>query len=345
MIVVGGATRLTDSGLSITEWRPVTGAVPPLSDAGWAAEFEKYRRIPEYRYVNAGMSLAEFKTIFWWEWGHRFLGRIIGLAFAAPFLVFLAARRIPRGLVGRCWLLLGLGGLQGAVGWWMVSSGLSERVDVAPERLTVHLGLALVLLGALVWTALDAWRGPAKGAGRGAPVGAYGLFALVFVQCLLGGLVAGNDAGRVYTDWPLMSGRLFPAEYAHADGLWRTVTHSLAAVQLHHRLTGYLLFVVGWAFLAFTVRRTGRALNVSAAILAVVVTGQMLLGVVTLISAAPVGLGILHQAGAVLTFAAATVLAWTARRNPGRDEVLATAWTERRGSAKGAADTMLGAAT
>ncbi|MBW3617560.1 MAG: COX15/CtaA family protein [Proteobacteria bacterium] len=345
MIVVGGATRLTDSGLSITEWRPVTGAVPPLSDAGWAAEFEKYRRIPEYRYVNAGMSLAEFKTIFWWEWGHRFLGRIIGLAFAAPFLVFLAARRIPRGLVGRCWLLLGLGGLQGAVGWWMVSSGLSERVDVAPERLTVHLGLALVLLGALVWTALDAWRGPAKGAGRGAPVGAYGLFALVFVQCLLGGLVAGNDAGRVYTDWPLMSGRLFPAEYAHADGLWRTVTHSLAAVQLHHRLTGYLLFVVGWAFLAFTVRRTGRALNDSAAILAVVVTGQMLLGVVTLISAAPVGLGILHQAGAVLTFAAATVLAWTARRNPGRDEVLATAWTERRGSAKGAADTMLGAAT
>jgi cytochrome c oxidase assembly protein subunit 15 len=258
MVVVGGATRLTDSGLSITEWRPVTGAVPPLTDAGWAAEFEKYRRIPEYRFVNAGMSLAEFKTIFWWEWGHRFLGRVIGLAFAVPFLVFLIARRIPQGLIGRCWLLLALGGLQGAVGWWMVSSGLSERVDVAPERLTTHLGLALVLFGVLIWTALDAWKGTAAAPRRQAAAwAAYGLFGLVFVQCLLGGLVAGNDAGRVYTDWPLMGGRLFPAEYGDAGGLWWTLVHDHAAVQLHHRLGGYLLFA-GCMGLSSLDRRPGR---------------------------------------------------------------------------------------
>ena len=346
MIVVGGATRLTDSGLSITEWRPLTGAVPPLTDTGWAAEFEKYRRIPEYRYVNAGMSLAEFKTIFWWEWGHRFLGRVIGLAFAAPFLFFLLTRRIPKGLVGRCWLLLALGGLQGAVGWWMVSSGLSERVDVAPERLTTHLGLALVLFAALVWTALDAWRAPGDGSRRGVPVGAYALFGLVFLQCLLGGLVAGNDAGRVYTDWPLMGGRLFPAEYGDAGGLWRTLTHYLAAVQLHHRVSGYLLFAATWAYLAAAMRRRrSSAVTRWAGVLAAVVTGQMLLGIATLMMAAPVGLGILHQGGAVLTLGAATALAWSARRSTTDREVAATGWTGASRSAKGPADTVLGAAT
>jgi cytochrome c oxidase assembly protein subunit 15 len=316
MVVIGGATRLTDSGLSITEWRPVTGAVPPLSEAGWAAEFEKYRRIPEYRYVNAGMSLSEFKFIYWWEWGHRFLGRIIGLAFAGPFLFFLATRRVPKRLVGRCWLLLGLGGLQGAVGWWMVSSGLSERVDVAPERLTVHLGLALVLFAMLVWSALDAWRGPAAPArGRWVAAG-YALLSFVFLQCLLGGLVAGNDAGRVFTDWPLMGGELVPAEYGAAGGLWRTLAHDLAAVQLHHRLAGYLLFVAAWAFALTAWRRSSAPeLAWSAGLLAAVVTGQMLLGIVTLVHAAPIGLGIAHQAGAVLTLGAAALLAWTVRRS------------------------------
>ena len=316
MVVVGGATRLTDSGLSITEWRPVSGALPPLSHAGWLAEFEKYRRIPEYRYVNAGMSLAEFQAIYWWEWGHRLLGRVIGLAFAGPFFAFLLLRRIPARLIGRGWALLALGGLQGAVGWWMVSSGLSERVDVAPERLTVHLGLALALFAALLWTGLEAWAGPPeRRAGRWAAPAA-GLLALVFLQSLLGGLVAGTDAGRVFTDWPLMGGRLIPAGYG-GEGLWATLAHDLAAVQLHHRLGAYLLFAcaLGFAILAFR-RSAQRPLTIAAAGLALAVSLQAALGVATLMQAAPIGLGILHQAGAVVVLAAATVLAWVARRTP-----------------------------
>jgi len=317
MIVVGGATRLTDSGLSITEWHPVTGAVPPLSEAGWLAEFEKYKRIPEYRQVNAGMSLAEFKTIYWWEWGHRFLGRVIGLAYAVPFAAFLLTRRMPRRLVGRAWLLLGLGGLQGLVGWWMVASGLSERVDVAPERLATHLGLALFLFGALVWTALDAWAGEPErlGPSRWAPAAAV-LLALVFVQCLLGGLVAGNDAGRIYTDWPRMGGEWLPSAYGERGGLWATLAHDLAAVQLHHRLGGYLLFTAVWAF-AVAVWRSGAAPAVrnAAAVLAALVSAQAALGVVTLMQASPIGLGIAHQAGAVLVLGVAVALAWSARRS------------------------------
>ncbi|HZH45094.1 MAG TPA: COX15/CtaA family protein, partial [Roseococcus sp.] len=283
MVVVGGATRLTDSGLSITEWRPVTGALPPLSDAGWAAEFEKYRRIPEYREVNAGMTLEAFKGIYWWEWGHRLLGRIIGLAFAIPFAFFLLTRRMPARLVGPAWVLLALGGLQGLVGWWMVTSGLSERVDVAPERLTTHLGLALFLFAAILWTALEAWAGPAaRGGGRWARAAAL-LLGLVFLQSLLGGLVAGNDAGRVYTDWPLMGRELVPADYG-GGSLWATLAHDHASVQLHHRLGAYLLFALAWGF-AIAVWRSGAdRLRWAAAALAAAVTVQFALGVLTLVN-------------------------------------------------------------
>ena len=315
MVVVGGATRLTDSGLSITEWKPVTGAIPPLSDAAWAAEFEKYRRIPEYRYVNAGMTLEAFKTIYWWEWAHRFLGRVIGLVFFLPFLFFLLTRRMPKRLVPRAWLLLALGALQGAVGWWMVSSGLSERVDVAPERLTTHLGLALILLALLVWTALEAWTGPRRRPGERRWFGpALLLTGLTFVQILLGGLVAGNDAGRVFTDFPLMGGELVPEGYG-AGTLWRTIAHDAASVQLHHRLGAYVLLIAAW-LLAFAVWR-GRAsapLKAAAAAVALLVTAQFALGVATLVNAVPLTLGILHQAGAALVLAAVTVLLWRARR-------------------------------
>jgi cytochrome c oxidase assembly protein subunit 15 len=298
MVVVGGATRLTDSGLSITEWKPVTGAIPPLNQGAWLAEFEKYRQIPEYRYVNAGMSLDEFKVIYWWEWAHRLLGRVIGLAFALPFFAFLALRRMPRRLVWRGWALLALGGLQGLVGWWMVSSGLSERVDVAPERLTTHLGLALVLFVALVWTALEAWSGPSQARPGRWSNAAAGLLALVFAQCLLGGFVAGNDAGRVYTDWPLMDGRWWPAEYG-GGGLWATLAHDLAAVQLHHRLGAYAVFAAALLF-AWAVWRSGaeRPLRAAAVAAALAVTGQFVLGILTLMNAVPIGLGILHQGGA-----------------------------------------------
>ncbi|HEX8569660.1 MAG TPA: COX15/CtaA family protein, partial [Caulobacteraceae bacterium] len=312
---VGGATRLTDSGLSITEWRPITGAIPPLSEAGWAAEFEKYRRIPEYRYVNAGMTLEAFKTIYWWEWAHRFLGRIIGLAFALPFLFFLLTRRMPGRLVPRAWLLLALGGLQGAVGWWMVSSGLSERVDVAPERLTTHLALALALLALLVWTALEAWSGPAApGVRRRWFAPAAGLAALVFLQILLGGFVAGNDAGRVFTDFPLMGGEIVPDGYG-GGSLWRTIAHDAASVQLHHRLGAYLVFAAAWLLAVGAWRRGAPgAVRTGAGLVAALVTVQFALGVGTLVNAVPLGLGVLHQAGAAVVLAAATVVVWSARR-------------------------------
>lgn len=316
MVVVGGATRLTGSGLSITEWRPVTGALPPLGHGAWMAEFHKYQQIPQYQQVNRGMSLAEFQAIYWWEWGHRLLGRIVGVVFALPLVFFMATRRIPKRLVWRCWVLLALGGLQGLVGWWMVASGLSGRIDVAPERLTTHLGLALILFCALIWTALEAWAGQGRVADspRWRAIGMV-LFIGVFAQILLGALVAGNDAGLVHNDWPLMSGRLFPADYA-ADGPWKTLVHSRGAVQFNHRVGAYLLFAGAWlaAAAALRARTLPRAARVMALLLAGLVSVQALLGVVTLMTVTPLPLAIAHQAVAVIVLGAAVIFAWRARR-------------------------------
>lgn len=317
MVLVGGGTRLTDSGLSITEWRPVTGAIPPLNDADWAREFARYREIPQYRALNLGMSLGEFQFIYWWEWTHRFLGRVIGAAFLLPFLAFLALRRLPRRLIWPCAGLFVLGGLQGLVGWWMVASGLVGRVSVAPERLTTHLGLALFLFCALVWTGLEAWKGPRRTEAARARSGPWpwAMLAAVFVQCLLGGLVAGNDAGRVYTDWPLFNGDLLPPDYA-GDGLWGTIAHSVGAVQLHHRLGGYLLFAAALVYAVWAWRRR-RPERHEAAGLAVLVTLQAALGIVTLMHAAPLGLSAAHQGGAVVLLAVATAMTWRSRREAG----------------------------
>lgn len=316
MVIVGGATRLTDSGLSITEWRPVTGALPPLSDAHWAQEFEKYRAIPQYQQVNRGMSLEAFKFIYLWEWGHRFLGRLVGLVFALPFAIFLLRRQIPWRLVGRCWGLLALGGLQGLIGWWMVTSGLSERVSVAPERLMTHLGMAFFLLAALLWTGLEAWNGPPRGAARGPwPRMALGLTGLVYLQILLGALVAGNDAGYVLTDWPLMDGRWFPQGYS-GSSLWATLAHSVPAVQFNHRIGAYVLCACAVALVWACVRsgdapaglrRVGLALGLS-------VFCQAGLGIWTLVSATPLVLGLAHQAAAAGVLGLATAFLWTARR-------------------------------
>ena len=313
MVLIGGGTRLTDSGLSITEWRPVTGAIPPLNLTDWQAEFARYQQIPQYRALNPDMSLGEFQTIYWWEWTHRLLGRVVGVVFLLPFLVLLALRRVPRRLIVPCLVLFVLGGLQGLVGWWMVASGLVGRIDVAPERLTAHLGLALILYVALIWTALEAWRGeagPLKG--RRSRWGPLLLLALVFVQCLLGGLVAGNDAGRVFTDWPLFAGQVTPPIYAGAT-VWATLAHSVGAVQLHHRLGAYLLFgaAIGFAWLAHNARLAERR---EAMALAVLVTLQAALGITTLMHASPVLLSAAHQAGAVVVLTAATVLLWRSRR-------------------------------
>ncbi|HEY8617869.1 COX15/CtaA family protein [Phenylobacterium sp.] len=316
MVVVGGATRLTDSGLSITEWRPVTGAIPPLSDADWAREFAEYREIPQYQQVNRGMSLGEFKEIYWWEWSHRLLGRIVGLAFFVPFMVFALRRQIPSRLYIRLALLFVLGGLQGAIGWWMVASGLSERVSVAPERLMVHLGLAFALLGALVWTALDAWAGWARQTlpspwGRRALV----LTGLIFVQILLGALVAGNDAGLVYNDFPLFAGKLWPEDYL-AGGVWATLAHSQGAVQAHHRVFAYVVAIVallvGWS--AWRSRYLAQDTKLLAVTTAGAVWAQVALGVATLMARVPISLGIAHQLLAAITLCVSVAFAWRVRR-------------------------------
>ena len=210
MVIVGGATRLTESGLSIVEWKPVTGTLPPLSDAEWQAEFAKYQAIPQYQ-LNRGMTLADFKTIYWWEWTHRFLGRFIGAAFLLPFLWFLWRGWIEPGLRARLWIIFGLGALQGAIGWWMVTSGLAGRVDVSQYRLATHLTLACVIYAAIVWTAVvlhpapRSWMAPPR-----VRVSAVILLALVLVQIYLGALVAGLDAGLIYNTWPLIDGHLVP---------------------------------------------------------------------------------------------------------------------------------------
>ena len=316
MVVVGGATRLTGSGLSITEWKPVTGALPPMSEQAWASEFGKYKVIPQYTQLNRGMTLDEFKGIYWWEWGHRLLGRLIGLVFALPFAVFLIRRQIPKRLIWRCGAMLGLGGLQGAIGWWMVSSGLADRVSVAPERLATHLGLALALFVMLVWTGLDAWAGAPRQENptRWRAVGWIFLGAVLF-QSLLGALVAGSDAGYIFNDWPLMNGAMVPRDYA-GDTLWATIAHNQASVQLHHRLGAYLLFA--GAILMAVMAWRARYLPQEARTLALVALGvtvmQAVLGIATLMAGVPLWLGILHQAGAVFLLAAATAFAWRVRR-------------------------------
>ena len=318
MVVLGGATRLTGSGLSITQWKPISGALPPLTDHAWRDNFALYQATPQYRLVNRGMSLGEFQFIFWWEWAHRLLGRLVGVVFAVPLLLFLLTRRLPRRLIWRCVVLLCLGGLQGAVGWWMVQSGLEARVAVAPERLATHLGLALILLCALVWTGLEAWTGQSRPgeqrrdgwAGAGAL-----LLAGVILQCLLGALVAGNSAGLIDNDWPLMGGSFFPADYA-APSVWATLAHSQPAVQFNHRILAYVLFAaaIGLAIGAMRSSRVSAPIRALALAFGVAVTLQAALGIATLMGGVPLVLAIAHQAGAALVLSVAVALAWRSRR-------------------------------
>lgn len=317
MVVVGGSTRLTGSGLSITEWRPVTGVIPPLSHAAWVAEFQKYQRIPQYQLINKGMSLGAFQGIYWWEWTHRLLGRLIGVVFFLPLVFFLAIRQLPRRLIWRTVLIFALGALQGLVGWWMVASGLEGRVSVAPERLMIHLSLALVLFCLLIWTGLEAWFGP------GRPnfdtrwrLPAALLAALVFFQIMLGALVAGNHAGLIYNDWPFMNGRLFPKDYIGMDGVFRALLHSQAAVQFNHRIGAYVLVICAGAVAWFATRRNSlpRSAQELAFLFSGLVLAQVCLGVVTLMSRAPLALSLAHQCTAAVLLASALALAWRVRR-------------------------------
>lgn len=310
MIAVGGMTRLTDSGLSITEWRPVTGAIPPMSEAAWAAEFDKYRQIPQYQLMNRGMSLEEFKVIYWWEWGHRQLGRVIGLVWALGFFGFLAARKIPAGWTPRLLLLGALGGLQGAIGWWMVASGLTgEMVSVASYRLATHLGLAFVILGLIAWYAMLLGRSDtalmvARRSREARLFGlSTGLMHFAFLQILLGALVAGIDAGRGFPTWPLMNGQFFPADAFYVPGgggVWHAFFENPGLVQFIHRMSGYLLFAFGVVVWLRGRRSAHTATRAAFHAVMVMLVVQMGLGVWAVLTAAQVHVALSHQLGAVV---------------------------------------------
>ena len=325
-VIVGGATRLTESGLSIVEWRPVTGMLPPLSQADWAAEFEKYKVIPQYELVNRGMSLDDFKTIYWWEWAHRILGRLIGVAFLLPFLWFLWRGAIGPGMRAGLAVIFVLGALQGAVGWWMVSSGLADRIHVSHDRLAFHFTLACIIYAAIIWTAARLLPVPAPAA---APVrlrvSAIVLVVLTLVQFYLGALVAGLRAGLVYNTWPLMEDRFIPraADLFFAEPIWVNFVENTMTVQFAHRMAGYVLLLGALAHL-FDVWRTkdrgDHALGWAAALVLAMLV-QLALGIFTLIYHVPIDLALLHQAGALIVLTIAVLHA--ERLTPRRAEAAA----------------------
>jgi cytochrome c oxidase assembly protein subunit 15 len=310
MVLVGGATRLTESGLSIVEWKPVTGALPPMGEGAWQAEFDKYKTIPQFQHRNSGMTLAEFKTIFWWEWAHRLMGRLIGAAFGLPFLWFLAKGWIGPGLRARLWTIFGLGALQGAIGWWMVASGLTERVEVSQYRLATHLILACVIFAATLWAAsrLRA-RAPEEVPSR-IRIGAIALLVLVLLQIYLGAIVAGLRAGLIYNTWPLIDGSLIPnaASLLHETPWWRNLFENTLTVQFNHRMVAYAILVLALlhaADLARTVR--GGPVLAHALALVAAVTLQAALGIATLLHVVPIGLALMHQAMAVIVLSITVV--------------------------------------
>jgi heme a synthase len=319
MVLVGGATRLTESGLSITEWQPLTGTLPPLSEAQWQAEFQKYQAIPQYRQRNAGMSLVDFKTIYWWEWAHRLIGRIIGVVFFVPFAWFLWRGWIPRSHRAGLWTILALGALQGAVGWWMVASGLADRVEVSQYRLATHLVLACLIYVAVVWTGTR-WQderahSPFGKLGKAAPpltvrVGAIGLVGLILAQIYLGALVAGLRAGHAYNTWPLIDGGFVPrsSRLLFEMPLWRNFFENPLTVQFDHRMLGYVIGLLALLQLFNVAKLLKRdPIFTSAALVAAAVIVQVALGIWTLLSVAALPLALLHQATAMITLTLAVV--------------------------------------
>jgi len=309
-LVVGGATRLTESGLSIVEWKPVTGALPPLSQDAWQAEFAKYQQIPQYRELNRGMSLEQFKTIYWWEWSHRALARLVGAVFLLPFLFFLWRGWIEPGLKARLWSLFGLGALLGAVGWWMVSSGLAGRVSVSQYRLAFHLTLACAIYAAILWTARGLGQRPVDGIPARLRRSALGLVLLVVLQIYLGALVAGLDAGLVYNTWPEIDGALIPSagRLWFETPLWRNLFENTLTVQFNHRVAAYLLWIVAvWHAVDAVRARAGDAVLNGALALACLMTVQAGIGIVTLLHQTPLPLALLHQATGILVLTVAVI--------------------------------------
>ncbi len=315
MVVVGGVTRLTHSGLSITEWQPIVGTLPPLSAEDWQQAFDKYKLTPEFRQVNHAMSLDEFKGIFWWEYVHRLLGRAIGVVFLVPFLWFLARRQLPRGYAPWLGAIFVLGGLQGALGWYMVQSGLVDDPRVSQFRLTAHLGLAVLIFGAMLWTAMSLIRPARATASPALKRGAYLFAALVFLMILTGGLVAGIRAGFAYNTFPSMNGHFVPPEILMIEPAWRNFFWNMATVQFDHRVLAYTL-AAGVVLLAIAVLRAPHAsprARTGAVLLVAMLAVQIALGIFTLLLVVPVPLAALHQAGAVLSFALALNLAHALR--------------------------------
>ncbi|MBR0720772.1 COX15/CtaA family protein [Bradyrhizobium manausense] len=309
MVLVGGATRLTESGLSIVEWKPVTGSVPPLSEAQWTDAFEAYKKIPQYRELNAGMSLSEFKQIFWWEWSHRLLGRFIGVAYLLPFLFFLWRGGLAVELKRRLWLLFALGGLQGAVGWWMVASGLSERVEVSQYRLATHLVLALLIFAGIVWTVRRLTDRPQLAVAARLRITSAVLVIVTFVQIYFGALVAGLRAGRAYNTWPTIDGAFIPS----AERLWfetpwwRNMFDNVLTVQFEHRMTAYLLFTLAVLHALDAVRSRSSSAVSGALWLLAAVSLQAVLGILTLLNQVPIDLALSHQAVAIVVLTLAVM--------------------------------------
>lgn len=309
-LVVGGATRMTESGLSIVEWRPVTGTIPPLSQNSWQAEFDKYKTIPQYRELNRGMTLDEFKTIYWWEWGHRLLGRLIGAVFLLPFLFFLWRGFIAPRWRGWLWFIFGLGAAQGAVGWWMVASGLTERISVSQYRLAFHLTLACVIYAAIAWTVQRMSRLESPQAASRQSQSALALIVLVLLQIYLGALVAGLDAGLTYNTWPLIDGAFIPAAERlwFETPLWRNLFENILTVQFNHRMAAYVLLALAALHAVDVVRHVDhRDARAGALALLAVMLAQAAIGIFTLIQQVPMSLGILHQFMAVVVLTVAVV--------------------------------------
>jgi cytochrome c oxidase assembly protein subunit 15 len=298
MVVVGGITRLTESGLSITEWKPVTGALPPLNEAQWLEAFEKYKQIPEYQLINKGMSLSDFKFIFFWEWAHRLLGRLIGLAFALPLLWFCVKKAIPEGFKPRLIVLLVLGGMQGVIGWWMVASGLVGRTDVSHYRLATHLLLALFILGTLVWTALDLRTVPHKPARLTRFT--FGVLVILFIQLLFGAYTAGLNAGHLSNTWPLMNDRLVPDGIDWEHGMLAAVGNDPFLIHFIHR---WWAWVAVAAFVLMARRLKAAGARPASIALHIAFGTQILLGIATVMTGVDIALAVLHQAVGALVVA------------------------------------------